>query len=129
MAMNSVKERAQSLLTLVEALVEMPGLTWVAASNAVFSPGGPFWHLFRAKPDRVAFGKTKEGRRIDKLIMSLPTPPVRPAPKEPYDPTRVVEIIELSEPRESKARKRRVSNGKASQNGTKRRRLARSHAE
>jgi hypothetical protein len=97
--MKTVKERAQALLTLVETLVETPGLTWVAASNAVFYPGGPFTRLFPTKADRVAFRKCKEGQRIDKLIFSLPTPPVRPAPKEKYDSTRVVEIIPLPAPR------------------------------
>jgi hypothetical protein len=115
--MKTVQERAQVLLTLVEALVDTPGLTWVAASNAVFMPGGPFWHLFRAKADRVAFNKTREGRRIDKLIFSLPEPPLRLAPKEVYDPTRFVEIIDLTAPR-AKKRKRlagarsSVTNGK-----------------
>jgi hypothetical protein len=71
--MKSIKARAEALLTLVEALVDRPGLTWVAASNAVFRPGGPFWHLFRTEADRAAYRKTKEGRQIDKLIFSLPT--------------------------------------------------------
>jgi hypothetical protein len=97
--MKTVKERAQALLTLVETLVETPGLTWEAASNAVFAPGAPFSRLFRTESERVAFGKTIEGRRIDKLIFSLPPAPVRPAPKEEYDPTRVVEIIQLPAPR------------------------------
>jgi hypothetical protein len=97
--MRTIKERAEALLGLVEVLVETPGLTWVAASNAIYSPGGPYWHLFQAKADRVAFAKLAESRRIDQLIMGLPEPPVRPAPKEPYDPTRIVEIIDLTRSR------------------------------
>src|SRR5882724_10526160 len=93
--MKSIKERAQALLTLVETLVETPGLTWEAASNAVFAPGGPFWYLFRTEAARVAFGKTTEGRRIDGLIFSLPAAPLRPASPDKYDPTRIVEIIDL----------------------------------
>jgi hypothetical protein len=114
--MKSIKERAQALLTLVEALVETPGLTWEAASNAVFAPKGPFWHLFRTQAARVAFDKTREGRRIEGLIFSLPAAPLRPAPKEEYDPTRIVEIIQLpAPPLRSNARK--AANQRSTNNG------------
>jgi hypothetical protein len=76
-----MKGKAQALLTLVEQLAQMPGLTWVDANNAVYAPGGPFALLFPTKADRVAFGKTKESEQIDALITSLPEPPVRPWPK------------------------------------------------
>jgi hypothetical protein len=95
MALTGLKEKAQALLALVEKLVEVPGMTWVDASNVVNSPGGPYVRLFRTKAEREAFRRSKESRRIDKLISSLPTPPLRPAPKEDYDPTRTVEIIQL----------------------------------
>jgi hypothetical protein len=124
--MKSIKERAQALLTLVETLVETPGLTWEAASNAVFAPGAPFSRLFRTESERVAFDKTREGRRIDQLIFGLPRAPVRPAPKEKYDPTRIVEIIQISPGRKrGTTRTRKISNRKPSNNGVSRRKPAR----
>src|SRR3954454_11859086 len=78
MAKSNVKEKVQALLALARQLVQMPGLTWVEASNAVYAPGGPFVRLFPTKADRVAYSKTKESKQIDDLIHSLPTPPTRP---------------------------------------------------
>jgi hypothetical protein len=116
MAVTGVKEKAQALLALVEKLVMVPGMTWVDASNVVNCPGGPYVRLFRTKAEREAFRKSKESRRIDKLILSLPTPPVRPTPKEAYDPTRIVEIIQLPTPSpRSKARK--TVNRRSANNG------------
>ena len=73
---------AQELLTLARKLSETPGLTWVEANNAVYGPGGPFARLFPAAKDRVAFAKTEESREIDRLIDSLPEPPVGPQRRE-----------------------------------------------
>jgi hypothetical protein len=121
MATKSVRERAQALLTLVETLIESPGMTWVDASNAIFYPRGPFAWLFRTKAERIAFRKTREGQRIKELVRSLPEPPVRSAPKEPYDPTRKIEIIRLARPRDrAKARKRQGVNGRSSDHDAKR---------
>jgi hypothetical protein len=116
MAVTGVKEKAQALLALVEKLVDVPGMTWVEASNVVNCPGGPYVRLFRTKAEREAFRKSKESRRIDKLILSLPTPPLRPAPKEEYDPTRIVEIIDLTAPR-AKRRKRLAGPRSSVRNG------------
>ncbi len=84
MRKGSTKEKAQALLTLAEQLAQMPGLTWVDANNAIYAPGGPFARLFPTKPERVAFGKTKESAQIDELICALPEPPVRPGPREDW---------------------------------------------
>ena len=111
-----VKEKAQALLAFVEKLVDVPGMTWVDASNVVNCPGGPYVRLFRTEAERQAFRKCQESRRIDELILSLPTPRVRPAPKEEYDPTRTVEIIQLpAPPPRSKARK--AANQRSANNG------------
>ncbi len=103
MAVTRIKEKAEALLALVEKLVDVPGLTWVDASNVVFCPGGPYVRLFRTEAERAAFRKSKKRRRIDELISSLPTPPVRPAPPEEYNGTRTVEIIQIS-PRRNRSK-------------------------
>lgn len=77
MSKKSTKARAQELLTFARKLSETPGLTWVAANNAVYGPGGPFARLFPSATERVAFAKTEESRQIDDLIDSLPEPQVQ----------------------------------------------------
>ena len=69
-------------MTLARNLAETPGLTWVEANNAIYSPGGPLARLFPAREDREAFSKSPERKQIDDLIDSLPEPPVRQEPKE-----------------------------------------------
>src|SRR5260221_3143267 len=75
MSRRSIKSRAQELLTLGRKLAETPGLTWVEANNAVYSPGGPFARLFPSAGERAAFAKTEESRHLDQLIDGLPEPP------------------------------------------------------
>jgi hypothetical protein len=82
MAKRTVESRAQELLTLARKLAESTGLTWVEANNAVYGPGGPFARLFPTAKDRLAFAKTEESRQIDRLIDSLPEPPVGPQRRE-----------------------------------------------
>ena len=53
-------------------------MTWVEVHNAVYGRGGPFVRLFPSAKDRMAFAKTKESREIDRLLDSLPEPPVSP---------------------------------------------------
>jgi len=72
----------QDLLILARKLAETPGITWVEANNAVYGPGGPFTRLLRDAKDRAAFAKTEESRQIDRLIDSLPEPPVGPQRRE-----------------------------------------------
>jgi hypothetical protein len=45
-------------------------------------PGGPFARLFATAKDRLAFDKVEESRQIDRLIDSLPEPPVGPQRRE-----------------------------------------------
>src|SRR5438445_7377861 len=78
MAKRTIETRAQDLLTLARKLAETPGLTWVAANNAIYGPGGPFVRLFPTKADRLAFAGSDERRQIDELIDRLPDPPVGP---------------------------------------------------
>ena len=78
MSKRTVKSRAQELLALAAKLAETSGLTWIEANNAVYGPGGPFVRLFPNARERLAFAKTRESRRIDDLIDSLPEPPVGP---------------------------------------------------
>lgn len=82
MSKQGIKTRAKELLTLAGKLAQTPGLTWVEANNAVYGPGGPFARLFASAKDRVAFAKTAESRQIDRLIDSLPEPPVGPQRRE-----------------------------------------------
>jgi predicted HicB family RNase H-like nuclease len=82
MAKRTTESRAQELLTLARKLAETSGLTWVEANNAVYGPGGLFARLFPTAKDRVAFAKTEESREIDRLIDSLPEPPVGPKRRE-----------------------------------------------
>ena len=82
MPKRSIESRAQELLTLARKLAETSALTWVEANNAVYGPGGPFARLFPTAKDRVAFAKTEESREIDRLIDSLPEPPVGPQRRE-----------------------------------------------
>ena len=82
MSKRSIESRARELLTLAQKLAEAVGLTWVEANNAVYGPGGPFVRLFPSSKDRMAFAKTEAGRQIDRLIDSLPEPPVGPQRRE-----------------------------------------------
>lgn len=91
MAKSSINKKAQALLALAEQLAQQPGVTWVDANNAVYSPGGPFSRLFPNRADRVAFSKTKESEQIDALIDSLPELPVRPMPAD-FDPAFLVPV-------------------------------------
>ena len=101
-----IKDRAAALLALVRKLVETPGITWVDASNAVYAPNGPFWCMFRTQAERVAYGKTKEGRQIDDLIAGLPTPPVRPGPREDWTEHMVPIRKSAKRPQRERARSR-----------------------
>jgi hypothetical protein len=82
MSKRRVESRAHELLTLARKLAQTPGLTWVEANNAIYGPGGPFARLFPNGKDRMAFAKTKASRQIDRLIDSLPEPPVGPQRRE-----------------------------------------------
>ncbi len=82
MPKRSVESRARELLKLARKLAQTSGLTWVEANNAIYGPGGPFVRLFPNAKDRVAFAKTKESRQIDRLIDSLPDPPIGPQRRE-----------------------------------------------
>jgi hypothetical protein len=82
MSKKTLKSRAQQLLTLATKLTEAPGLTWVEANNAVYGPGGPFVRLFPTAADREAFALSDESLQIDKLIDSLPDPPIGPSSRE-----------------------------------------------
>jgi predicted HicB family RNase H-like nuclease len=82
MAKRSIKSRACELLVLARNLSETAGLTWVEANNAVYGPGGPFARLFPSVKDRMAFARTAESRAIDKLIDSLPEPPLQSQRRE-----------------------------------------------
>src|ERR1700722_16061488 len=77
MTKRDLKRHAQAFLDLARELARTPGLSWIEVSNALFSPKGPFGRLFPTRDDRVAFGKLAESREIDKLLESLPEPPVR----------------------------------------------------
>src|SRR5438093_32244 len=79
---SATPSRACELLPLARKLAETPVLTWVEANNAVYGRGGPFARLFPSAKDRVAFAKTEESREIDRLIDSLPEPPVGPQRRE-----------------------------------------------
>src|SRR5262245_18451611 len=82
MAKQSIKRRAQELLTLARKLSETTGLTWVEANNAIYGPGGPFARLFPTAGDRVAFARTAESRQLDELLDNLPEPEVGPQRRE-----------------------------------------------
>ncbi|HLN27970.1 MAG TPA: toxin-antitoxin system HicB family antitoxin [Gemmataceae bacterium] len=82
MSKRTIENRAQELLTRARNLAETSGVTWVEANNAIYGPGGPFARLFPNPKDRVAFAKTKESRQVDRLIDSLPDPPVGPQRRE-----------------------------------------------
>jgi predicted HicB family RNase H-like nuclease len=82
MAKRSIKSCARELLVLARKLSETAGLTWVEANNAVYGPGGPFARLFPSVKDRMAFARTAESRAIDKLIDSLPEPPLQSQRRE-----------------------------------------------
>ena len=82
MQKSTVTKKAQALLAFARELANTPGVSWVDANNAIYSPGGPLMRLFPSKADRAAFAKTAESRQIDVAIDSLPEPPVRTAPKE-----------------------------------------------
>lgn len=79
---KSIESRAQELLTRTRKLTQTSGLTWVDANNAIYGPGGPFARLFPNPKDRTSFAKTKESRQVDKLIDSLPDPPIGPQRRE-----------------------------------------------
>ena len=82
MAKRSIETRAQELLTQARALAQTSGMTWVEVNNAIYGPGGPFARLFPDVKDRTAFARTKESRQVDRLIDSLPEPPVGPQKRE-----------------------------------------------
>lgn len=82
MSKQNMKKKLQELVTLARKLAETPGLTWVEANNAIYSPGGPLGRLFPTKEERDAFSKSPEREQVDSYIDSLPEPPVRPLPKE-----------------------------------------------
>jgi predicted HicB family RNase H-like nuclease len=82
MAKRSIETRAQELLIRARELAQTSGLTWVAANNAIYGPGGPFTRLFPNAKDRMAFAKTKESRQLDRVIDSLPEPSVGPQRRE-----------------------------------------------
>jgi hypothetical protein len=82
MAKPNINKRAQELLALARKLAEMSGVTWVEANNAIYGPGGPFARLFPTAKERAAFAKGEESREIDRLVDSLPEPPVSPQRRE-----------------------------------------------
>jgi hypothetical protein len=75
MSKQSIESRAQELLTRAHEVAQTSGLTWVEANNAIYGPGGTFACLFPSAEDRVAFGRTKVSRQVDRVIDSLPEPP------------------------------------------------------
>jgi hypothetical protein len=82
MAKSNNNKRAQELLALARKLAETPVVTWVEANNAIYGPGGPFVRLFPTAKERAAFAKSEECREIDRLVDSLPDPPVGPQRRE-----------------------------------------------
>jgi hypothetical protein len=82
MAKNLVKNKLHALLNLARELAATPGMTWVDANNAIYSPRGPYARLFVTPEDRAAFEKSPERKQIDDLIDSLPEPPLQPISKE-----------------------------------------------
>jgi predicted HicB family RNase H-like nuclease len=82
MSRRTIESRSQELLTRAGELAKTPGITWLDANNAIYGSGGPFARLFPDVKDRVAFAKTKESRQVDRLIDSLPEPPVGPQRRE-----------------------------------------------
>jgi len=82
MLKGRLKAAGQDLLILARKLAETPGITWLEANNAIYGPGGPFTRLLPNAKDRAAFAKTEESRQIDRLIDSLPEPPVGPQRRE-----------------------------------------------
>src|SRR5216684_7389277 len=82
MSKRSPKSSGHDLLTLAHKLAETSGITWVEANNAIYGPGGPFTRLFPNAKDRAAFANTEEAQHIDRLIDSLPEPPVGPQRRE-----------------------------------------------
>ena len=82
MPKRTIESRAQDLLKRAQKLSQTEGLSWVEANNAIYGPGGPFVRLFPNDKDRIAFAKTRESREIDRLIDSLPEPPVGPRRRE-----------------------------------------------
>ncbi len=82
MSKRTIESRAQELLTRARKLAEAPGVTWVEANNLIYGAGGPFGRLFPNAKDPAAFAKTKESREIDRIIDSLPEPPVNPQRRE-----------------------------------------------
>jgi hypothetical protein len=76
-----MQSRAQELLDFARSLQDS-GLTWVEANNTIYGPGGRFVKLFPTKPERVAFAKMDESRKIDELIDHLPEPDVRSSREE-----------------------------------------------
>ena len=82
MSKRGIEGRAQELLTLARKLAETAGLTWVEANNAIYGPGGPYARLFPSAKDRTACANTQASRQIDRLIDSLPEPPVGPQRRE-----------------------------------------------
>jgi predicted HicB family RNase H-like nuclease len=82
MSKRSIESRARELLTRAREVAETSGVTWVEANNAIYGLGGLFARLFPNAKDRVAFAKTKESRQVDRLIDSLPEPPVGPQLRE-----------------------------------------------
>lgn len=103
----TIKKNAEVLLALARQLAETPGLTWIDANNAIYSPGGPFARLFRTKADRAAFGKSEERQQIDDFIDSLPDPPVR-TEVEHLDPKCFIPIPHRRPPGRSSKRKVKV---------------------
>ena len=76
MSKRSIESRSQELLARARELAKTSGLTWVEANNAIYGPAGPFARLFPNVKERAAFAKTKESRQVDRLIDSLPEPPL-----------------------------------------------------
>lgn len=82
MPKRSIQSLAQELLKHARKLAKASRVTWVEVNNAIYGPGGPFVRLFPNARDRLAFAKTKESGQIDRLVDSLPEPPVGPQRRE-----------------------------------------------
>jgi hypothetical protein len=72
----AIVARAQQTLRFAEQRAK-DASDWVELENALFGLGGKATELFRTQPERTAFCRTKEYKRILALMDGLPHPPVK----------------------------------------------------
>jgi hypothetical protein len=72
----AVRSRARQVLALAGEKAEAVS-DWLELSNALFAVDGIATRLFPTEPERAAFLRTPEYRRILQMYDRLPTPPPR----------------------------------------------------